>query len=229
MKEPFLATVILETLWPTRCALCNRSSPTVICTKCEQSLQYLDTYQACPRCGAPWGRIQCDRCNPVISAKQPAPSPCVSVFRFDQDSSRLIKTYKDQGEQRIAEYFALYLSRVIPPEWKTWAEALTYIPATKKARRRRGFDHMQLIGTHLSHTINLPLITTLSEPHAQDQREFGRDLRMVNAQHMFQALEVPQRVLLIDDVITTGSTLYAAQKALHDAGCESRIATIARV
>ena len=64
-----------EVLWPTRCALCDRPG-SVLCPQCESSLHFIDAWQACPRCGAPFGRAVCTECNPValkrMARRQPA-------------------------------------------------------------------------------------------------------------------------------------------------------------
>ncbi len=73
----FIAQSICETLWPTRCALCDTPGK-LLCPQCARSLEFIDYYRACPRCGSPWGSLQCDRCNPVTERELADVSPCVS-------------------------------------------------------------------------------------------------------------------------------------------------------
>ena len=56
---------LLETLWPTRCAVCDTPGE-VLCAPCSLNLSHIDWWRACPRCGAPFGRVQCSECNPVM-------------------------------------------------------------------------------------------------------------------------------------------------------------------
>lgn len=231
----FIAETLCETLWPTRCALCDALG-TVLCDSCAAALVPLDFWQACPACGAAWGRIQCDHCTPLVDPHvfdgiEPACRRCVSALTYDAHSALLIKTFKDKGEQRLAQPLAGMLARAIPPSWRTWAQAMTYITATRDARRRRGFDHMSLVTENLAAHLGLPCMRLLEEPHTADQRALTRAGRSSNTENRFRTIDgpLPQRVILVDDVFTTGATARAAQRALGQRGCLARVATIARV
>lgn len=108
-----------EVLWPTRCALCDRPG-SVLCPQCESILHFIDAWQACPRCGAPFGRAVCTECNPVALKRMARDSlpfvGCVSATEFNDESGRIVRTYKDQGERRLAADMARIIARMIPPE-----------------------------------------------------------------------------------------------------------------
>ncbi|MEG0324645.1 MAG: double zinc ribbon domain-containing protein, partial [Raoultibacter sp.] len=76
-----------ETLWPTRCAVCDTLG-TVLCDRCRQRLPYIDYWRSCPRCGAPFGFTQCTECNPVMLTGLPDHTlpyaSCRSPFSFDE-------------------------------------------------------------------------------------------------------------------------------------------------
>lgn len=231
----FIAEALCETLWPTRCALCDTLG-TVLCDSCAAALVPLDFWQACPACGAPWGRIQCDHCTPLVDLHafddiEPVCRRCVSALTYDERSARLIKTFKDKGEQRLARPLARILAQAIPPSWRIWAQAVTYITATRDARRRRGFDHMSLVAQQLAECLELPCMRLLEEPRTSDQRALTRASRSGNTENRFRPIDgpLPQRVILVDDVFTTGATARTAQRALSQRGCLARVATIARV
>ena len=226
----FALEAFLETLWPTRCACCDRPG-SVLCPSCRLKLEYLDFWNACPKCGAPWGRIQCARC--ALAAQDPSPHQafCLSALRYEERAAALIKTYKDHGERRLAEELAFLLACALPPSWCEWAQALTFVPATKQAKRRRGFDHMEEICLELSRLTDVPCLGLLAAPRTQDQRALGRAGRLRNTLGRFSALEHgrPLRVILVDDVMTTGATLFDARRALMEQGHQVRLASIARV
>lgn len=227
----YVLEAVRETLWPTRCALCDKPG-TVLCDACARRLDVIDLWQACPVCGAPWGRLQCDHCTPVVRECAEAPVPCVSALRYTARTAHLVKTYKDQGEQRLAPVFARLLANVVFPSWLTWADGVTYIPATRAARARRGFDHMEHVAEALADMMGLPCFMLLERPRAADQRELGRRARRQNVRGRFRHRHseegTPQHVILIDDVFTTGSTLADAHRALAEINCEARCATVAR-
>ena len=204
-----IADAICETLWPTRCALCDAPGA-VLCTRCAARLDYLDFWRACPRCGAAFGFLQCDHCTPLVN-KEEHTRLCVSALRYTADTGVLIKTYKDKGEQRLSETLAAILANALPPSWLRWANGVTYVSATKAARRRRGFDHMELLARSLAGQCGLPCIRALNPPTARDQRILDRTERKQNMQGRFTACEpLPgRRLILIDDVLTSRSNVPA--------------------
>lgn len=120
-------------------------------------------------------------------------------------------------------------------DWSQWADGLTYVPASPEALLRRDFDHMGRVATLVARRTGLPLVHALaSERGARDQRDLDRDERLTNRSGSFSlaadAPSVPPRVILIDDVFTTGATLSAASRVLLDGGAqEVRAVTCARV
>ncbi len=223
-----IADAVCETLWPTRCALCDAPGD-VLCARCAARLDYLDFWRACPHCGAAFGFLQCDHCTPLVS-KGEETRLCLSALRYTADTGALIKTYKDKGEQRLSGTLAAILANTIPPSWPRWANGVTYISATTPARRRRGFDHMELLAQALAAQYGLPCIRTLNPPLARDQRILGRVERRQNVQGRFTTCDCApgHRLLLIDDVFTTGSTMQQARIALESSGAQVRCATVAR-
>lgn len=227
-----------EVLWPTRCALCDRPGE-VLCERCASSLEPIDYWQACPRCGAPFGRQICTECNPVALKRMGRSElpflGCRSATLFNEESGTVVRTYKDLGERRLAISMAAMIARTVPPEWPI--DAVTYIPASIKAIRKRDFDHGALLAQEVARQLQKPLASTLKNPKTADQRNLTRAERTKNLQNSFQV--APQhgrlcalapRLLLIDDVYTTGATLCSATDALLTAGFkEVRCATFARV
>ena len=120
--------------------------------------------------------------------------------------------------------------RMVPPDWRI--DAVTFVPATLAAARYRGFDHAQLIARDVSRDLGIVCIESLARPKTRDQRALTRSQRIANLAGRFHALDrpMPNRLLLVDDVYTTGATLCAASDALLAAGCrEVYCLTFARV
>ena len=218
------AQAVAETLWPTRCAICDEPGE-LLCERCRSELPFIDLWRACPICGAPWGQAQCTECNPVMLAatgrKDVAFSSLASPFELTESSRRIAVVYKDGGEQRLAAEMARYMARYLSPEIASEVAGVTFIPATRKARARRGFDHAELLAQEVALAIGRPVVPLLSSPHAHDQRALSRRARMGNMAHAIAATpgaSAPESILLIDDVCTTGATLFAACDAIREAG-----------
>lgn len=260
--NPFVlvASGLAELLWPTRCAGCDVPGA-VLCDECLELMPRIDQALACPWCGAPYGRLSCTQCDParqdwaerVEGTLAPrrdaahAPVPPEAPFPFERAvcaceyrdvASRVVRAYKDAGERRLAPVMAREMARAVPPDWLSWADALCFVPATKQARRRRGFDHMELVAADLAGIVGTPLVPALVRGAALDQRALGREARAANASGFgltdwtgqSAGLRPKSHVLLIDDVLTTGATLAAASEALLAAGVQSvRALTFCRV
>ncbi len=221
-----LRDAALELAWPTRCAVCDAPGD-LICDSCRRALRFYDPWLACANCGAPFGRLQCCVCNSYTQNRQKregSPIRCASTVLFNEVSGMLIRCYKDAGEQRLAAILSRLMSQSLSPEeWRSF-DALAFIPDSEAALIKRGFDHMEAIAYKLALSKGLPLLRAFLRPRASDQRTLTQQERHRNMKHaflvrpQFAALGVPARILLIDDVMTTGATMHAAAYALMDAG-----------
>lgn len=226
---------LLETLWPTRCAVCDEPGE-LLCGPCRLGLPYIDWWRACPRCGAPFGRVQCSECNPVMLGATGRTAPpfasAASAVSYESAARRLVTTYKDRGERRLAGTMAALMAPYVAPGWRDGLQAVTFVPATPAARRRRGFDHAELLAQAVAEELGIACIDVLRRPHSFDQRRLSRAARLANMEGSMQALPgatLPRSVLLVDDVCTTGATLFAASEALREAGAACvRCLTFAR-
>ena len=111
------------------------------------------------------------------------------------------------------------MADVLPARWKRDA-CLVPIPPRHEALRKRGFDHMALVGESLSALTGCPCQDLLAHRRGKDQRLLGEGERQRNMSEAFVLTRErpPRRVILVDDVFTTGATLYAAARVLKDAG-----------
>lgn len=255
-----LATSILETLSPTRCVVCDapddilcpacaRELPYIdlarACPRCGAPYGR----NLCTECPLPGSEAVLD--DPGILFPFAAAR---SALSFEGGARKIVRTYKDQDELRLDAVIASLVCnamrgrRVVRLEradfarpsgtledWTQWAGALVYVPASPEAVLRRGFDHMQRVARLCSKRTGVPLADLLECcKRTADQRDLGRSERLENRDESFRVRArtgtVPGKVILIDDVFTTGATLSAATQALLDAGSlEVRTVSCARV
>lgn len=218
------AEAAAETLWPTRCALCDKPGD-VLCGRCAALLRPVDACLACPACGAPYGRIQCTECALPTAGEADTPfSSAAFAVVADEAARRLVKVYKDQGERRLARAIAERCARQISPDRLREGCAVTFIPATAEARRRRGFDHGRELACLTAEAAGLDCVGLLDRPSSADQRGLGRAERasnMAGALRVHEGAPVPPTLIVFDDICTTGATLAAAGTALAAAGARS--------
>lgn len=218
--------VFAETLFPTRCAVCDAFGPP-LCAQCAARLPYIDALLACPVCGAPFGRVQCTECNRVLLApfgyEKPPYDRAVSACLLTEKVRRIVTVYKDQGERSLARPMATIMARYVPASWQRGHPAVAFIPATASARRRRGFDHAEHLARELSWALEAEMAPLLATPRRLDQRTLSRTARIDNMRASLAVLPgatVPPAVIVVDDVCTTGSTIFAAAEALRAGGAQ---------
>jgi predicted amidophosphoribosyltransferase len=106
------------------------------------------------------------------------------------------------------------------------------VPAAPAAVRRRGFDHSADIARHLARLTDTPVQALLKAAASADQRSLGRSARFANREGAFRiaaGVRMPARIVLIDDVLTTGATLDGAARVLRRSGAEDvRALAVAR-
>lgn len=107
----------------------------------------------------------------------------------------------------------------------TGASAVTWVPGRKRDTRIRGFDHAELIGREVGRRLGLPVVRTLRRTGARpDQTTLSASERRVNLQGAFGPLDRAgplgryDKLLLVDDLVTTGATAAACARALKDGG-----------
>jgi predicted amidophosphoribosyltransferase len=220
-----LLEALAELIYPTRCAGCEMPGA-VLCDTCRDTLPRVAADGACRRCGAPYGHLVCTECW----NREWAFSAALSLGEFESQLARAVALHNDAGEQRLGSVLGALLAEQVDEAWPGWAEAVTFVPATRSALRRRGFDHGRAIASTVADQLRVPLVEALSRAAAADQRALGRVDRARNAAGSFSAGGVlPRHLLLCDDVFTTGATLDAAAQALLANGAgEVRCATVAR-
>lgn len=218
--------LVFEFIAPLRCAGCDALGA-VLCEACWGLVERIDPASACPRCGEPpnAGRRHACPCRDAAFA-------AVRCFgRLEPPLSSAVALHKDPGERRYGPVLGA-LAATACADWAGWPDAVVAVPPTRSARLRRGYDHTRPLARVVAARLGAPEATLLLAHERSDQRGLGRQQRRMNMRGAFtvaSGARVPARILLVDDVMTTGATLDAAAAALLDAGArEVRAAVVAR-
>jgi ComF family protein len=177
----------------------------------------------CAGCGAE-GRALCSVCIPHLAVRlRTAPraaGPVTAALDYEGVPRAVLLALKEQGRaglaSPLAEPFAAAVSAALAP---TPDAVIAAVPSSRAARRRRGFEPVRLLASRAG--IRLTPLFLPARPHAA-QKGLGIAERARNLDGVF-ALARPVRgirVLLVDDVITTGATLAAAAGVLRAGGAE---------
>ena len=175
----------------------------------------------CP-CGAP-GPGPCAAC--AASARRPEPGPCpigldrlVVGLSYEGVTRELVARVKYRNERAAIDWLvAPLVARLVAEVPARPGIVVTWVPTTDARRRARGFDHAHLLAAAVARALGLGVRATLRRLDAIPQT--GRDGTARRVGPRVVALRpVRASVLLVDDVVTTGSSLRAGARALRDAG-----------
>ena len=143
----------------------------------------------------------------------PGVDVCSAVLAYDGPARELVARLKYRNHRTTLAGLAAAMAAAVVdvPDVVTWA------PTTVDRRRARGFDQAQLLAGAVAHHLRRPCLALLERAPGPPQT--GRPLRERRAGPRFVASEgVGGRVLLVDDVVTSGATCSAAAVALRGAG-----------
>ena len=216
----------LDILLPVRCVVCAAGGEQ-LCAGCRESLPLLRP-PLCDRCGAPtaWPVSRCREC----SGRRLAFASARAAVEYDDNVRRLVAAWKERGLRRLAAEAADAVAGAIepPPD----VAVLTYVPPDRERVLQRGHHPAQRLALELGRRWNLPVCAlvgrTRSVPH---QRGLSRAQRRRNVAGAFRpAAAAPTRVVLVDDVYTSGATVAAVASALRKGGARRvEVVTFARV
>ncbi len=175
----------------------------------------------CPGCGCPAEPV-CSHCAQGLVSPVPAPPPpgvdaWVAPFAYHGVARELIARVKYRGARAAVPFLADATARAVRPlVEQLQPEAVTWAPTTSGRRRARGFDHAELLATAVARRLDLPVAALLRRGPGAPQT--GRVAAARRVGPTFHALGTARRVLVVDDVATTGATLSAAASALRANG-----------
>ena len=204
---------LLAVLFPERCACCGKVIPPLngCCEVCRWELA-LVLPPGCGSCGASREDCTCRKHRRHFDR-------CVVPFYYEGSARRGILRLKEQEDLQIADFFAEYMSQVVRREYGTLRfDWIVPVPLTKAKKKERGFNQSERLAKALSRELKVPVSTLLYKvTETRPQKELSALERSGN---LLGAFEVEgknlsgARILLTDDLVTTGSTLDECAKML---------------
>ena len=195
-----------------------------VCERCRIGLRRIGP-PLCARCGAPtsWPVRRCREC----SGRRLAFAHARAAVEYDEPVRRIVAAWKERGLRRIADWAALVVAEMLS---EPNVECIVPVPHDPERRLKRGHHPAANLARALGVLWDLPTAQLLERPRrSTPQRGLDDAARRRNVAGAFRARACPRRVLLVDDVYTTGATAHSAASALRKAGgLYVEVATLAR-
>lgn len=195
---------LLDLLFPPKCMLCHKiiSGKEALCDACARKVlaQSTNTLR-----GHHFSR-------------------CVAPLTYDGDVRKSIHRYKFGGNAFYAETYAMLMAACVRRELHGEFDLITFVPISRRRKRKRGYDQSKLLAEHVSMALRKPMVAALVKVKDMPAQSslLDADQRRKNVAGVYQALAEEQyagkRVLLVDDIVTTGATLEECSKMLVKAG-----------
>ena len=228
----------LDALLPPRCLNCGAAAEgQALCPDCWRRVRFLSA-PVCETCGVPFAAdpgpgALCGAC----AIEAPLFARARAAFAYDTDSRGLILAFKHGDRTDSAPAFGVWLMRA-GAELLAEADAIVPVPLHWTRLFARRYNQAALLAHALGARTRIPVLPGLlaRRRRTPSQGSLGRAARMRN---LSGAIAVPdkrraqasgKRILLVDDVLTTGATAEACARALRAAGARAvDVLTLARV
>lgn len=219
MKLNRLALFGLDLLFPPRCMFCGEiiAPGTKICQECAKSI-------------VPSGTVHCIQ----IPVKKKEIS-CAFLYSYEGRVRDSIIQYKFHGQKQYAGFYAQELAKQVNnifPE--TEFDFITSVPLSDERKKERGYNQSELIAKPIAEALHLPYLVCLQKIKANGvQHLMNREQRANNVRGAYSLSGESvkeKKILLIDDIVTTGATLAECASVLFEGGAgDVSCAAIARV
>jgi competence protein ComFC len=219
-----IVSSVLNIVYPIYCGGCGKTGD-AICNNCLNSFIKVEDDLTCPVCGRQVGsRIVCGECIQQGRGFEEG----YFGFCFEDRLREAIHSFKFQGRKDVGKR----LVRIIEEKIASFSDrfdCILPIPVTEKRLRERGFNQSFIIGDEISKISGKPIYHSIlyKVKETMDQFNLHREQRRKNVKGVFAIRNADRikakRVMLVDDLFTTGYTAKEASRVLKKAGVRSTL------
>ncbi len=215
----------LDLLFPPRCPICDEAVPypELICPECRKKLRYIKE-PVCLKCGK---RLQDEReeyCRGCLMTKHLF-TEGRGLFEY-QSTARSMYRFKYAGRQEYARFYAEEIERRLGKKIRSWqADALVPVPIHYTRKRQRGYNQAERLAAEIGRRMHIPVERHLLRrvKKTLPQKQLGDAQRQNNLKKAFKIGRNDvklKKIIIVDDIYTTGSTIDACAEELKKAGVE---------
>ena len=202
-----LRTVTLDLLFPPKCPFCQKileQPRDPLCPDCQTILPWLT--------------------GPAGEKKVDFSAGCYSPLIYEKRVREAVHRYKFSRVRAYAQPFGTLLTQCVQDHLTQLPDAVTWTPLSAKRLRTRGFDQAELLARTVGERLSLPVLPTLvktrdTQPQSELEEESARRANAMGAYSLRPDVRVEGlRLLLVDDVVTTGATFSECSSVLLRSG-----------
>lgn len=220
---------ILDFLYPQRCPICEQiviPKGALICKECYKTLPFIEEPR-CMKCGKPLESMEKEYCYDC-EKRTFHYEYGYGLFRYNEQMKRSLSAFKYHGKREYAEFYGQQLL-IHFKEWivSVGIQVIVPVPVHKKKKRMRGYNQAALLAAIVAKGTGIPLAEALERSiNTLPQKVLDNRERIYNLQNAFRVHSRNEfsiegkKVLLIDDIYTTGSTIEVCTNALLRAGAD---------
>ncbi|MCX7678218.1 MAG: ComF family protein [Spirochaetes bacterium] len=212
-----LVDIVFDYFFPSHCIACGNPISVKdhhVCIRCFSTIQPLE--RGCKRCGGQLVNNACSMC----SMRAWYLDMCFAVSDYSGTMKEMLVKYKFYKWRRLYKKISeLLYAALLDASWDV--DVVTAVPMAKSKVRKRGFNQSELVAKDVAQKIRKSYVPLLKEVRVwKTQKDLNYVDRFLNVLGRF-AVEgklAGERILLIDDVYTTGATLNECARLLKNAG-----------
>lgn len=195
----------MNLLFPPKCPFCGKVQDVPgICPDCEKDLPWIPGAEAL--------------------REGPGGLRCAGAVWYEKTVRDALLRLKFQGASEIAEPLGELIARCAAEQFGGEFDTVTWVPVSKKRLRKRGYDQSELLARSACRFWDIRPVRLLEKKVDNPAQSGIRDdaARRANVLGVYEAVGdvAGKRILLIDDICTTGATLIECTRMLEDAGAE---------
>jgi ComF family protein len=225
------AFFLREFFFQQGCALCKAGCTSFdetwygLCDNCraeiEHELAVIQAMETCDYCGKPLISEQV-RCLYCRQNKEYAYDGAMVLFPYSGKYRKLLSSYKFDKHIALGNFFVELIIRTLERKGIPAETAVVPVPPRPGKLRKTGWDQVEYLAKLMEKRDVFHVKRCLKRLRSKSQKELDRENRITNIKgRIIPKKQVPETAVVIDDVITTGSTLDACSSALKEGGARA--------
>lgn len=219
-----LLDFVLDLVYPRACPVCDQPVPVGegrICFKCREKIVYIGE-KTCRKCGKSIEddtQIFCRECT----QHRHLYTEGLALYDYQSIASSIYR-YKYENRRDYGKFYGEDLAKCFGEQIYKWnIDAIIPVPLYKRKERERGFNQAKIIALQLGEKLKIPVycdyIKRVKDTKPLKKMDYiARQNNLKNAFHIPEDDVKLKRVLLVDDIYTTGSTIDAIAATLREHG-----------